>query len=164
VRSCDDSRSPVLPTPPDGLRHWRLADAPALEAAWADPGIRLWNPPPETADATSWIMRCEERWSLRLSLDFVIDVEGAVGGEIGLRNFTTDPDRAELGVWIGQGHRRQGLGSSAVGAVTAWAYDELGLGQVWCRTSAENTAAHGLFRRVRWNRLGEVGRHIIWAS
>ena len=154
----------MLPTPPEGLRHWRLADAPALEAAWADPTIRLWNPPPESADATSWIMRCEERWSLGLSLDFVIDVDGAVGGEVGLRNFTTDPARAELGVWIGHDHRAKGIAAASVTAVTTWAYDELGLAQVWCRTSTDNEAAHALFRSVGWNRLGEAGGRIIWAS
>ena len=154
----------MLPTPPEGLRHWRLADAPALEAAWADPTIRLWNPPPESADAASWIMRCEERWSLGLSLDFVIDVDGTVGGEVGLRNFTTDPDRAELGVWIGPDHRSKGIAAASVGAVTTWAYDELGLAQVWCRTSTANEAAQALFRSVGWNRLGEVGDRIIWAS
>lgn len=154
----------MLPTPPEGLRHWRLADAPALEAAWADPTIRLWNPPPESADATSWIMRCEERWSLRLSLDFVVDADGAVAGEVGLRNFTADPDRAELGVWIGPTHRSKGLATASVSAVTTWAYDELGLAQVWCRTATANEPAQALFRHVGWNRLGEHGDHIIWAS
>ena len=153
----------MLPTPPDGLRHWRLADAPALEAAWADPTIRLWNPPPDSADATSWIMRCEERWSLRLSVDFVIDVDGEVGGEVGLRNFTTDPDRAELGVWVGSQHRGRGLGVRSVEAVTEWAQDGLGLAQLWCRTAAGNHQAIGLFEKAGWDRLGEVDGKILWA-
>lgn len=154
----------MLPPPPDGLRHWRLADAPALEAAWADPTIRLWNPPPESADAASWIMRCGERWSLRLSVDFVIDVAGEVAGEVGLRNFTTDPDRAELGIWVAESHRRNGIGVKSVASVTGWAREELGLAQVWCRTATSNARAQGLFSRAGWDRLGEVDDHILWAS
>ena len=153
----------MLPDPPDGLRHWRLADAPALSAAWADPSIRLWNPPPVDADAPSWIMRCAERWSLRLSLDFVIDVDGEVAGEVGLRNFTDDPARAELGVWIAPDHRQDGLASRSVDSATDWAHDELDLAQVWCRTATGNEAAAALFRSIGWQRLGESEGRVIWA-
>ena len=152
----------MLPDPPDGLRHWRLADAPALSAAWADPSIRLWNPPPVDADAPSWIMRCDERWSLRLSLDFVIDVDGEVAGEVGLRNFTDDPARAELGVWIAPDHRRDGLASRSVDSATDWAHEELDLAQVWCRTATGNEAAGALFRSIGWQRLGESDGRIVW--
>lgn len=153
----------MLPTPPEGLRHWRLADAPALSAAWADPTIRLWNPPPADADAPSWIMRCDERWSLRLSLDFVVDDDGEVAGEVGLRNFTDDPPRAELGVWIAPDHRRAGLASRSVAAATDWAHEELDLEQVWCRTAAGNAPAAALFESLGWNRLGNSGDHVIWS-
>lgn len=153
----------MLPTPPDGLRHWRLADAAALAAAWADPSIRLWNPPPADADAPSWIMRCAERWSLRLSIDFVVDVDGDVVGEVGLRNFTDDPDRAELGVWIAPHQRRRGLAGRSVTAATTWAHDHLGLDQVWCRTAAGNEAAAALFTSLGWSRLGTSGAHTIWS-
>lgn len=153
----------MLPPAPEGLRHWRLADAPALTAAWGDPTVRLWNPPPDHADAASWISRCEERWTLRLSVDFVIDVGGDVGGEVGLRNLTTDPDRAELGVWVAADHRRSGLGSTAVTRVVEWGRDHLSLQQVWCRTSRDNTAAVALFEGLGWDRLGETQGKVVWA-
>lgn len=154
----------MLPDPPDGVRHWRLADAPALEAAWADPGIRLWNPPPEHADAASWISRCEERWSLRLSVDFVIDVDGEVAGEVGLRNFTSDPARAELGVWVAEGHRGRGLARSSVSSVTGWAREVLDLEQVWCRTAPGNERASALFTALGWTRLGDADGRTIWST
>lgn len=154
----------MLPNPPEGLRHWRLADAPALGAAWSDERVRLWNPPPASADPASWISRCDERWSLRLSLDFVIDVDGDVGGEIGLRNFTDDPARAELGVWVADGHRRRGLGAGAVARIAAWAPEVVGLEQLWCRTRPDNEAAIGLFTAAGWRPLGERDGYRIWSS
>lgn len=154
----------MLPNPPDGVRHWRLTDAPALEAAWADPGIRLWNPPPENADAASWISRCEERWSLRLSIDFVIDVDGAVAGEVGLRNFTSEPARAELGVWVAEDHRRRGVARRSVSSVTTWAQEVLGLEQVWCRTAPANERARALFTHLGWTRLGDADGRTIWST
>lgn len=154
----------MLPTPPEGLRPWRLADAPALTAAWADPAVRLWNPPPQEADAASWIMRCEERWTLGLSLDYVIDVDGAVAGEVGLRNFTSEPDRAELGIWLAEAHRGRGLATASVCSVTRWAHDRLHLDQLWARTQRENGPAAGLFSSAGWQRLGEAADHVIWSA
>ncbi len=154
----------MLPPTPDGLRHWRLADAPSLAAAWADPSIRLWNPPPEDADPASWIMRCDERWSMRLSVDFVIDVGGEVAGEVGLRNFTSDPERAELGVWVWSEHRRCGLAQRSVRATTDWAHTYLGVEQVWSRTDPANEAAVALFGSLGWRRLGESAGKIVWSE
>lgn len=154
----------MLPQPPEGLRHWRLADAPALEAAWADPAVRVWNPPPPDADATSWISCTEERWALRLSLDFVIDVDGEVAGEVGLRNFTEEPARAELGIWLGSRYRQRGLATRSVAAVASWAVEELGIAQVWARSHVDNADARGLFERTGWQRLGVTDDRVIWAN
>ncbi len=107
-------------------------------------------------------MRCEERWSLRLSLDLVIDVDGGVAGEVGLRNFTDDPARAELGVWVAPEERRGGLAGRSVTSATAWAHEELGLEQVWSRTAIGNDAATALFTSLGWNRLGDSDGLAVW--
>lgn len=160
----------MLPTPPEGLRHWRPDDAPALEAAWADPDIARWSPPPAGRDAAAWIAGIEPRWDRRLALDLVIvppdEQRGRVGGEVGLSGFTTDPARAELGVWVAARHRRTGLASGAVRAVTAWALDPdgLALDQLWARTDPANAAADALFDRLGWDRLGASGGRSIWSA
>ena len=156
----------MLPSPPEGLRHWRPDDAPALQAAWADPDITSWNPPPPGLDAATWIAGVEGRWDRRLALDLVIVAEGRVAGEVGLSGFTTDPARAELGVWVAAGHRRAGVASRAVRSVTAWALDPTGLGreQLWARTDPANSAAEALFARLRWDRLGTSAGRSIWSA
>ncbi|MFP5320814.1 MAG: GNAT family N-acetyltransferase [Acidimicrobiia bacterium] len=174
----------MLPTPPEGLRHWRPEDAPALAAAWADPAITRWNPPPPDLDAAAWIAGVEERWARRLALDLVIepwaeradrraastewkertDRRAGVAGEVGLSGFTTDPARAELGVWVAAEHRRSGLASAAVDAVTRWALTDLGLDQLWARTDRANGPAKALFARLGWQRLGESGGRSIWSA
>jgi len=161
----------VLPTPPEGLRHWRAEDAPALEAAWADPDIARWNPPPVGLDAAGWIAGTEQRWEHRLALDLVIeppddDRSRRVAGEVGLSGFTSDPARAELGVWVAAPHRRTGAARRAVEAVTAWALDPdgLGLDQLWARTDPANVAAEALFDRLGWDRLGSSGGMAIWSA
>jgi RimJ/RimL family protein N-acetyltransferase len=152
----------VLPTPPEGLRHWRADDAPALSAAWDDLDITHWNPPPAGRDAAAWIAGVDDRWARRLALDLVI--MPGVAGEVGLSGFTTGPARAELGVWVAAPHRRAGLASGAVRAVTAWALTELGLDQVWARTDPANTPAGALFDGLGWDRLGTSGGRTIWSA
>jgi len=174
----------VLPTPPEGLRHWRADDAPALAAAWADPDVARWSPPPPDLDPAAWIAGAEDRWARRLALDLVIvprdertdrsrrsirwnertDRSARVAGEVGLSGFTEDPGRAELGVWVAASHRRTGLASQAVAAVAAWALTDLGLDQVWARTDPANAAAEALFERLGWDRLGAAGGRTIWSA
>lgn len=160
----------MLPTPPEGLRHWRPEDAPALAAAWADPDVTRWNQPPAGLDPATWIAGTEARWARRLALDLVIESpQGLVAGEVGLSGLTTDPARAELGVWVAARHRRRGLASAAVRAITTWALDPdgLALDQLWARTDPANVAAEALFARLGWHRLGTSGGSTdktIWSA
>jgi RimJ/RimL family protein N-acetyltransferase len=152
----------VLPTPPEGLRHWRADDAPALAAAWSDPEITRWNEPPPDLDPARWIAGVEDRWARRLALDLVIEPD--VSGEVGLSGFTTDPVRAELGIWVGAQHRRSGVATGAVETVARWALTDLGLDQLWARTDPTNRAAEALFERVGWDRRGVAGGKAIWSA
>lgn len=172
--------SPVLPPPPDGLRHWRRQDAPALVAAWQDPTIvadraALDRSTLDRAAAVHWIDGVERRWHDRSALDLVITSavvdedtgDPGVIGEVGLANFTDEPPRAELGVWVVAERRRQGVAGRAVRRVTVWAFEELGLVQLWARTSARDRRAAALFTSLGWRRLGGTGgdaRTVAWAA
>lgn len=161
----------MLPPPPEGLRHWRPDDAPALEAAWADRDITRWNQPPEGLDAAAWIAGVEQRWARRLAVDLVIEPRDGwtgprdgVAGEVGLSGFTADPARAELGVWVARAHRGRGVASAAVPVVSRWALDQLGLAQLWARTDPANVAADALFAGLGWDRLGAADGTVIWSA
>jgi RimJ/RimL family protein N-acetyltransferase len=133
--------------------------------------VARWNPPPEEATvqaARQWIAGAERHWEQSGSVDLVMDQHGVVAGEVGLRNRTDAPARAELGVWVLAPYRGRGLARGAVGAVTRWALapeaaDGLGLDQLWARTNLENPAALRLFETLGWNRLGVVGGMAIWS-
>ncbi len=154
----------MLPTPPDGLRHWRPADADALAAAWADPAIRAWNPVPDGADAAAWIAGTADRWAQRRALDLVVEgPAGEVAGEVGLANLTRDPERAEVGVWTAAGHRRSGVAARGVSTLSRWALTDLGFDQLWARTDPANAAAEALFAGLGWDRLGVRSGSAVWS-
>lgn len=159
-----------LPDPPPGLRHWRddAADRAALTAAWHDPAIaRFSSPPPDVAPGR-WLAGAERRWRTTGAVDLVVRETATAGedaciGEIGLRNRSEHPARAELSVWLLPAGRGRGVAGVAVPSVVAWAGTTLGLTQVWARVHPSNTSALALFDRLGWDDLGAAGVHRLRA-
>ena len=124
-----------LPDPPlrSGdllLRPWRLEDAPALVAAWADPEIQRWTGVPDRRDldaAERWIAGDDERRRRWLSLDLVAERDGDLVGEVGLSSIDRAAGVAEIGWWTAAGRRREGVASTAAGLVVPWASERLRL-------------------------------------
>ena len=126
----------ALPDPPlrSGdlllLRPWRMEDAHALVAAWADPEIQRWTGVPEARDlaaAERWIAGDEERRARDLSLDVVVERSGEVVGEVGLSSIDRGAGTVEVGWWTAAAHRRQGVATAAATLLVAWTHEHLGL-------------------------------------
>ncbi len=112
------------------LRPWRLDDAPALVEAWADPEIQRWTGVPSVRDigaAERWIAGDGERRRRDLSLDLVVDLAGAVAGEVGLSSIDRSAGTADIGWWTAPAHRGQGIATAAATLLVGWARDGLGL-------------------------------------
>lgn len=146
-----------LPDPPAGLRWWDPVDVAVLEAAWRDPTITRWNPVPETADASRWIATEPARRAAGQAYDFVVvDAHGDAIGEVGLRNITAQPARAELGFWVAAAARGRGVAVGAIDAICEWAVS-IGLEQMWARTDETNEASRATLRRAGFDPLGSGG-------
>jgi RimJ/RimL family protein N-acetyltransferase len=122
------------------LRPWRVGDAAALAAAWADPEIACWTGVPPVRDeaaARRWLEGDESRRAARRSVDLVVDVGGQVAGEVGITGLDQGTV-AEIGWWTGPDHRRRGLATTAVRLVAAWAVEVLGATVVEARCHPDN--------------------------
>jgi RimJ/RimL family protein N-acetyltransferase len=145
-----------VPDPPlvDGelvLRPWRILDAPALVAAWADPEVARWTGVPDRRDlgaAERWIAGDARRRDRGLSLDLVLDVQGAVVGEVGLTSFDSATGEAEVGWWLAADHRGRGYASRAVRLLAEWAVDELSVDHLVARCHRSNPASGAVARRA----------------
>jgi RimJ/RimL family protein N-acetyltransferase len=144
------ARAPLpLPDPPLSgagfrLRPWTAQDAPALVAAWADPDVARWTAVPARADAATarrWIGGEAGRRQRGLALDLVIDVAGAVAGEVGLAGLGPHPGTVEVGWWVAAGHRGRGLATAAVRLVAEWATAELSVERLLARCHPDNPAS-----------------------
>ena len=90
------------------LRPWRVEDAAALVAAWADPEIQRWTGVPDRRDlaaAARWIAGDDARRQRGLSLDLVVERLGEVVGEVGLSSIDRDAGTAEIGWWTAAASR-----------------------------------------------------------
>jgi RimJ/RimL family protein N-acetyltransferase len=154
------------------LRPWRptAADAAALAAAWADPGVAAMGPPPADPTpegAARWIAGAPDRLAAGAALDLVVAPvadPGTVWGEVGLRHRDPATDRAEIGWWIGRAHRGRGLAGAAVALVAGWALGPpCGLHQVWARIELGNGASAAVAQRAGFRLLGAAGGAQVWA-
>ena len=158
-----------LPDPPlrSGhviLRPWSIDDAPELVAAWGDPEIQRWTAVPTTrelAHAERWIRGEGERRARGLSLDLVIERDGAVAGEVGF--FASDPgsEVVELGWWVAPAHRGQRLASTAARLLADWIAAELHKTTV-VRCDPENPASVAVARNAGFQPDRADGAGEIW--
>ncbi len=128
------------------LRPWRLADAPALVAAWSDPTITAEAEPPRDRSvlgAERWIEGAAERCRAGLAVDLVVadGDDDRVLGEVGLSS--VDPRRGAclVGWWTAAGERGRGIATVAVSGFADWALGPAGLEVMVAEIGAANEAS-----------------------
>jgi RimJ/RimL family protein N-acetyltransferase len=159
-----------LPDPPlaDGhltLRPWQPADAGALEAAWSDPDIARWTAVPDQPSrslARRWIQGDADRRARGVALDLVLDVGGAVVGEVGLSSIDVVSRTAEIGWWVAPGHRGGGLAARGASLVARWAIEELCVDTIVARCAPANPASGCVARAAGFLRLPDEGEAELW--
>jgi RimJ/RimL family protein N-acetyltransferase len=130
-----------------------------LAAAWADPEVVRWTGVPERTDvaaARRWIEGDATRRARGLALDLVIDVEGAVVGEVGLSGFLATSGTAEIGWWVAPSHRRCGVAARAAALVAAWAVTELCITTAVARCDPANPGSGGVARAAGFTQVDDT--------
>jgi len=143
------------------LRPWRRGDAAAVVLAWADPEIRRWGgygaQVPTREGVEQWVDWNHEQWQYGLRAGFAISTPDADGAELVGSIMLRDCGRAadfvghggdtgETGYWIVEERRGRGVATSAVDALSRWAFhaaDEGGLGlrRIELRHSVHNAGS-----------------------
>lgn len=127
------------------LRPWEPYDAPALVAAYADPGIRHWNrPDPLTEErAVTRIARWRERWHAERSAVWALAPAdgGCAVGLIGLADLDLPGGSGEFMYWLLPAGRGAGATTEGLSVLTPWAFGELGLHRLRITHSVANPAS-----------------------
>lgn len=133
---------PVLPAGELVLRPWREDDAPELVRAYGDPDIAYWHARALThSEAVAWVRSRAERWQTELGADWAVTRADLLVGRAALRTIDLAEGWAEVAYWVLPEHRGRGVASSAVDALTDWAFDGLGLHRLELLHSTGNPAS-----------------------
>jgi RimJ/RimL family protein N-acetyltransferase len=139
------SSQPVLPVPGGLLlRPWEEADAPAFLSAYRDDEIRRWHTRrPSTEDQVGeWFEAYRQDWTDEKGGHWAITREGVeVLGRIALRGLDFDDGTAGVAYWVLPAARGAGVASRGLGALTAWALDEIGFHRLELDHSTRNLAS-----------------------
>jgi RimJ/RimL family protein N-acetyltransferase len=145
------------------LREWRLEDAPAIEAACRDPEIAHWIPfiprPYTRADAEEYLAACLESGDERRPFAIVDAGSGELLGSIDM-GVNSLGYRGHIGYWITAEARGRGVCTRALGLLSLWAFDELGLERLELITDPDNAASQRVAEKVGFRREGVLRSHL----
>jgi [ribosomal protein S5]-alanine N-acetyltransferase len=159
----------VISTPQLRLRPVTEADAEALFPFVSDvelPRYMSWAPHSSIDETRGWTRHCAAVLAAGSSVVWAIEHAGNVIGCAGLHDIrwtlrALRIDRAELGYWIGRPHWGRGLMTEAAAAVTAWAFDTLGLHKVRVKCFEPNIASRRVIEKCGFRFIG-VTEDDVW--
>lgn len=127
------------------LRPPSMRDVPDMMAMSRDPDIALWNPMASGADeekARAWAERWAD-WDAGRSALFAVyeAVEGRMLGLVTLHQIDLTASSGELGYRVAPWARGRGVATTALGAVTEWAFAALGLTRLQLIHAVGNAAS-----------------------
>jgi ribosomal-protein-alanine N-acetyltransferase len=133
---------PVLAVDEFVMRPWRASDAAAVVTAYADPDIQRWHARSMTpAEASVWIDRWSARRSAETGTGWAIASESWLLGQISLRTLDLDHGLGEISYWVVPAARGQRVATRALGALSRWAFEDLGLHRLELLHSIHNPAS-----------------------
>ncbi len=151
-------RMPVLSEHGVTLRPWRLADAPAMAGASADPEIVRWTNHPagmSAAAAADYVQSTLDHVADgQLAYFAIVDDADAVVGAIGVGGFDWVSDVGQVFYWIAAPARGRGLATAAVRLVARWAFGALGLARLELYTMPGNAASERVAEKAGFTREG----------
>ncbi|NLN28566.1 MAG: GNAT family N-acetyltransferase [Firmicutes bacterium] len=142
------------------LRPVEPADLERMVAWSQDPELAEYtegNYPCSMEEAASWLQRVRsdrhnKRWS-------IVTKQGLLIGDIELDQIAWRGAHAELRICIGEkAYWNQGLGTDAVRAVVAHAFENMSLEQVYLRVFADNARAVRCYLKAGFRKEGRIER------
>jgi RimJ/RimL family protein N-acetyltransferase len=145
------------------LRPWRVEDAPALERACQDPEIAHWIPfvpvPYTRADAEEYLCGCIESGEGRHPFAIVDPESDELLGSIDM-GVNAHQYRGHIGYWVVASVRGRGICTAALGLVSRWALESLGLQRLELITDPDNLASQRVAEKVGYEREGVLRAHL----
>jgi ribosomal-protein-alanine N-acetyltransferase len=149
------------------LRHWQLADAPALQKHADNPKVPAnlldrFPSPYSLADAEAFINVMVNKLTVT---NFAIEINGEVAGGIGL-DFRDDVYRKSplIGYWLSEQYWGHGIMTEAVKLVTQYAFTYFDAICVLAFIFDRNAASKRVLERAGYTQQGVIKQSVIKAG
>jgi RimJ/RimL family protein N-acetyltransferase len=145
---------------PVTLRPWEPADVSFVYDACQDPEIQRWTNLPSPFRASDAVALLQFSTTLRergtAALFAVTSTDqGELLGAISLRDIARDEGRASIGYWVAVEARGRGVATTAVTATARWAFEALGVDEVYADVLHGNDASLRVLERCGFAPDGE---------
>jgi RimJ/RimL family protein N-acetyltransferase len=159
---------PVLDAEGLSLRPWEPTDADLVRSAFADPEIRFWHMRSLDGDgeAEGWIDAWSARWEAEADGSWAVadPSTGGVVGQVGLRSVTLEFGEGQISYWILPPARERGVATAAVGALSVWALEDLGLHRLVIHHSIHNSGSCRVAEKSAFALEGTMRSHLLHAD
>lgn len=163
------------------LRRWRCPDADVHYRVVTESLDHLVPWMPWAAEGCSpdssleFVTRCEREWAERQAYNYAVSVDGSTVGSCSLMR-RIGPGGLEIGYWIHPSWTRQGLATSAAGALLREAFALPGVEVVEIHHDEANKASGGVPRGLGFTEVerrraiegpcapGESGVEVVWRA
>ena len=133
---------PVLRPAGLTVRPWRASDLADVVRAYAQPDIQRWHVQSlDRLEAERWIRSRHDRWRNEQGADWAVTDDTGVLGRIGLTQLDLAGGVGEVVYWLLPEARGRGVAAQALGALSDWAFDRLGLHRLELTHSTHNAAS-----------------------
>jgi RimJ/RimL family protein N-acetyltransferase len=146
-------------------------DVNAIYEACQDPLIPRFTTIPVTytiSHALDFVQRIPASIELQREIPFVIEFgvgdEKEFAGVISLHTISIENHRAEIGYWMAEKMRSQGIASMAVKMITGYGFDTLGFKRIEASVDSENRVSQKLLISAGYEREGLLRQRVTRSS
>jgi RimJ/RimL family protein N-acetyltransferase len=147
------------------------SDVPAIYEACQDPLIPRFTTVPVNytmSHALDYFQRIPASIELQREIPFVIEFgvgdEKEFAGVISLHTISIDNNRAEIGYWMREQMRGQGIATMATKILTGYGFDTLGFKRIEAAVDLENTDSQKLLVSAGYEREGVLRQRVTRAN
>ncbi|MBI2028355.1 MAG: GNAT family N-acetyltransferase [Candidatus Levybacteria bacterium] len=112
-------------------------------------------------DALQWIKKNEDlqKQTSRTSINFAIDIKGDIVGGIGLSYI--ESYKAEIGYWLTESYWGKGIVTKAIGKITQFGFEHLGLKRIYADVFSFNKASMRVLEKNDYQLEGILRKNVL---
>ncbi len=147
------------------LRPWRQTDVAALICAYSQPDIHRWHAQSlDEPEARAWVASRSQRWRHERGADWAVADRGGVLGRVGFTRLQLPEGSGEVVYWVLPQARGRRVAARALGAISEWAFAQIGFHRLELTHATANLASCRVARTAGYELEGTMRAQALHAD